>query len=126
MTGEKILSRALSYLMEKPGEDKAFSTHALELINALIAECIPIQNTRRNARGEEKLKSLRIEALTDTVALDEIFTEVAIPQGLASAFYSDELDFERAAIFRTRFENTLISAKNYFCNDIVDAYGGDA
>ncbi len=126
MTGEKILKRSLSYLMEKPGEDKAFFTHASELINALIAECIPVQNSRNRARGEKELKSLSISELTDEVKLDEIFTEVAIPQGLASIFYQDELDFERANIYRTRFENTLAQAKNYFCEDIGDAYGGEA
>ena len=112
--------------MEKPGDDRAFLNNAPELINALIAECIPIQNLRLRARGEEKIKSLSIEALTDEVKLDEIFTEVAIPFGLVSIFYSDELDFEHANIYRTRFENTLVQAKKYFATDIGDAYGGDA
>lgn len=124
MTGKKILKRALSYLMEKPGDDAAFLFNAPELINALIAECVPVQNSRNRARGEAEIKSLAIEELDDEVNLDEIFTEVAIPIGLASAFYNDELDFERANIFRTRFENTLAQAKKYFNTDISDSYGG--
>lgn len=125
MTGEKILKRALSYLMEKPGDDKVFLNNALELLNALIAECIECQNSRNLARGENKITSAEINSLTDEVKLDDIFVEVAIPFGLASAFFHDELDYERANIMRSRFESILVSAGNVNFSDIADIYGGE-
>lgn len=125
MTGEKIFKRALSYLMEKSGDDKVFSENALELINALISECIECQNSRNLARGDELITSAEINSLSDEVKLDDILTEVAIPIGLASVFFQDELDYERANIMRGRFETVLYSAKRASVKEIPDVYGGD-
>ncbi len=125
MTGEKIFKRALSYLMEKPDEDRKFSENALELINAYIAECIECQNSRNLSRGEEKITSAEIKSLSEEVKLDDILTEVAIPFGLASEFFRDELDETRANIMRNRFESLLSHARRVCTTSILNVYGGE-
>ena len=126
MTGQDVFERACAYLMESPGQDRAFSANALELINALIAEAVPYQNSRNRAAGRPEIETAAITALSDTIALDAPICECALPFGLASYFFQDEVDAYQAEIYRARFDEALRHARRLAEGDIRDVYGGDA
>ena len=125
MTGQMVFERACSYLMEKPGDDRAFSEHALTIINQLITEALPYQNSRNRARGEAEKESITIAKLSDEIELDAAISERALPMGLASEFFRDEEDTHQAELLRARFEKVLESAKMYREDSISDLYGGE-
>ena len=126
MTGQDIYERACAYLMEKPDEDKTFSEHVLTLINALIAEAIPYQNSRNRAAGNPEISEAAIAALDEAVKLDPALAAVALPFGLASYFLQDEVDAYQAEVYRARFDRALNDARQCAPLDVEDVYGGDA
>lgn len=126
MTGQDVFERACAYLMETPGQDRAFSAHALTLINALIAEAIPYQNSRNRAEGKPEIDAAAITALDDEIPLDLPICEVALPFGLAAYFFQDEVDAYQAEIYRTRFVEALSAARKLADTNIENVYGGDA
>ena len=124
MTGQDVFRRACAFLMESPGLDRDFSAHALELINALIAEAIPYQNSRNRALGREPIASAPLRSLEDSIALDAPICEVALPFGLAAYFFQDEVEPYQAELYRSRFQQALANARMAAELPLEDRYGG--
>ena len=59
MTGTEIYKKSLAFLMEKPGEDRAFYENAMPLINAGLADILQVENSIRAYEGRAELSDLR-------------------------------------------------------------------
>ncbi len=121
MTGNEAYEQAISFLMEKPGEDSAFFENALNLINSALAELTLAQNSRKIHRGE-KIGTYKIPSLADTLPVDDEVA-AAVPLYLASHFLRDDLDDHNAAWFYTRFKEAKAALHQASFTDIEELYG---
>lgn len=118
MTGKTVFENALSYLMEKPGDDRAFSAHALNLINACICDLTAEIKSRNQTPAETA-------SLDDPLGLDEEICH-AISLYLAAHFLRDDLDEAGYNVFYRRFDTAKKALSRYAFTDVIDVYGGDA
>ncbi|MBR5272397.1 MAG: hypothetical protein IKU25_03260 [Clostridia bacterium] len=116
MTGKTVFENALSYLMEKPGDDRAFSAHALNLINGCIDDLKPV-TTYRNATVN------KIQTIDGEITADEEICH-AISLYLAAHFLRDDLDDAGYINFYRRYESAKSALIRYIFTDIQDVYGG--
>lgn len=125
MTGKDVYESTCRILFENPGEDRTFSKSALALINILIAEAIPYQNSRNRAACKEEIEFLRVTTLEDPILLDEPIVSIALPFGLASYFYQDEGDNFLSQEYRSRFIVALEECKKCTFVDVTDEYSSE-
>lgn len=126
MTGNDVYKSACALLFENPFEDKFFSDSAVRLINLLILEALPTQNSRERVRGEAETGAFFIESLDDVIKLDSEIVKLALPYGLASFFHQDEENQHLAQEYRSRFIVALEELKKIGFSDITDEYPIDS
>lgn len=125
MTARDIYDLACNIMFEESGEDRYFKRSALSLINLLISEAMPYQNSRERARGEAASEFTACSSFDSEIKLDLPIAYHALPFGLAAYFYQDEEDNFRAQDYRGRFITALCEAAHFCETDICDLYGGE-
>ena len=126
MKVKEIYETALSFLFEAPNEDRAFKQNTPKLLNVLMAEALPYENTIRANNGEnELLTSPTVKTLEDDVPFSNSVCRVALPYGLCSYFCSDDGDSYKSQDFRLRFVDALNELSKVVTTDITDEYGGE-
>ena len=124
MRAQNVFSTATAFLFEQAGEDADFKKHAPALINLLVAEALPHENTHRAALGQSELESAPvITTLDDDIPYCEEICRIALPFGLASYFYQDECDNYKAQDYRARYIDALNEASKAIPTDVQDEYG---
>lgn len=108
MSVKEIYESALKYLFEQAGEDADFAREAPGLVQALLWEALPYENSIRRTRGEAELSEApEVRSMEDAIAFDGYICRVALPFGLAAYFWQDECDDYKAQDFRGRFLDAL-------------------
>ncbi|MBQ8004449.1 MAG: hypothetical protein IJ299_05085 [Oscillospiraceae bacterium] len=126
MKAYDIYKRVLAIMFENEGEDKVFYEKFIEILNLLICEALPYENSCRASRGEEELVSApTVETMEDEVKISHDICSVALPYGVAAYFSSDDGESYNAAMYRERYINALGEAAKHRIGDVVDVYGGE-
>ena len=124
MTAKEIYHSAVAYFFEKPGYDRDFYDNFLPLLGGLLQEALPYENSIRRAKGEGELAHAPvIESMEEEIGYDEGLCRVALPFGIASYFYQDEVDNFKAQDFRGRYINALQEAARWSEEPVEDVYG---
>lgn len=126
MKAYDIYKRTLAIMFENEGDDKMFYDKFTEILNILICEALPYENSGRASRGEEELAfPPGVESMEDEVDMSYAICGVALPYGVASYFCKDDGELYDAEKYRERYVNALKEAAKHRAVDIIDVYGGE-
>ena len=119
-TIKRIYTLALAKIIEAPGTDVDFDSYSPTLLDSLLVEALPYENSIRRTKGEGELahapviESMEEEITTiDSTVLDwdDRITRVALPWGLAAALlFDDENRKAESVMFRNEFVSALEDA----------------
>ena len=124
MTANDVYRTAVSFLFEKPREDAGFYDNFLSLLNLCLQEALPYQNSRLRHRGEEPLEAAPvISEMEEEIEYDDEIVRCALPFGVVSYYYQDEVDNFKAQDFRGRFIVALSDAAQCVDGVVEDIYG---
>lgn len=124
MKANDVYKAAVAYFFEKPGYDRDFYDNFLPLLGGLLQEALPYENSIRRTKGEGELAHAPvIESMEEEIGYDEGLCRVALPFGIASYFYQDEVDNFKAQDFRGRYINALQEAARWSEEPVEDVYG---
>lgn len=125
MKAYDIYKNAASLLFEKEGEDKAFAGMFLRILNIVLAEAYPYENSVRRSLGQDILADIpSAESLDDDIDMCGTICMTALPYGVASFFCQDDGETYLALMYRERFIDGLYAAARCIPEDIEDVYGG--
>ena len=126
MTAYDIYKRTCALMFEKEGEDEAFGEKFIGILNALICEALPYENSVRQSRSEETLITApEVCGMQERVDMCYEICSIALPYGVAAYFSQDDGEIYNSAMYRERFVNALQEAAKVSFKDIVDVYGGE-
>ena len=126
MKVKEIYETALSFLFEAPNEDKSFKENTPKLLNVLLVEALPYENSIRKSNGQvEAPMAPVVKTLDDEVPFSDSICRLALPYGLCSHFYTDEGDSYRSQDYRLRFIDALNELSKAIVTDTVDEYGSE-
>lgn len=113
-------------MFEREGEDRAFTEKFPELLSALLAECLPYENSVRESEGKTRLMSAPVVTeMTDEVDMCDAICAIALPYGVAAYFFRDDGENYDALMYRERFVSALHEASRCCFRNIEDVYGGE-
>ncbi len=125
MKAYDIYKSAAALMFELPGQDKAFETMFPELLNSLLVEALPYENSSRKSRGLKTIETAPVIAtLEDDVDYSDEICRVALPYGVAAYFSQDDGEGHNALMYRERFVDALSDAAKCNFESIEDVYGG--
>ena len=111
-TVRKIFDLAAAILFTSKGGDTDFDQYSPSLLERLLIEALPYENTIRAASGREPATVPDITAIDNTeIDWDDRITRGALPHGLASALLIDDLDKQAQ----------MVLERNYFVEQLEDA-----
>ena len=126
MKAYDIYKRTLAIMFEDEGEDKMFYDKFTEILNLLICEALPYENSIRASRGEAELAlPPTVDSMEDEVDMSYSICGVAFPYGIASYFCRDDGELYNAEMHREKYLTALREAVKYRAVDIIDVYGGE-
>ncbi len=113
--------------MEKTGVDPDFQAFFPSLVTLLAQEALPYENARRAVRLEPVLEQApTVESMQDDIPYSDPICRLALPYGIASFFFQDEMDDYRAQDYRARYILALREAAECQGEGVEDLYGGQA
>lgn len=123
MTGQDIFEMASAFLYERDNEDPDSKEFALQFLNVLLEDALPVENSIRRYKGETELDAAPfLSALTDDVPYSASITRGALPHGLAAYFFEESGDNYRGNLYRNLYEKGLAKASKYNLEPIEDVY----
>ncbi|MBQ4544513.1 MAG: hypothetical protein II996_02970 [Oscillospiraceae bacterium] len=126
MKAYDIYKRTCAIMFENEGEDKSFTDKFLHILNLLIHEALPYENSVREADGKPLLTfAPEVSDINDKVDMCTPICATALPYGVAAYFYQDDGESYSSAMYRERFVNALGEAARCNFRDITDVYGGE-
>ncbi len=126
MKAYDIYKRTLAIMFENEGEDKMFYDKFTEILNLLICEALPYENSARASYGEAELGAPpTVESMEDEVDMSYDICGIALPYGIASHFSRDDGELYNAEMYREKYTTALHKAAKYRAADIIDVYGGE-
>ena len=126
MKAYDIYKRTLAIIFENEGEDKMFYDKFTEVLNLLICEALPYENSVRASRGDAELKSPpTVESMDDEVDMSYDICGIALPYGIAAHFSRDDGELYNAETYREKYITALRETAKYRAVDIIDVYGGE-
>lgn len=126
MKAYDIYKRSLAIMFEDEGEDKMFYNKFTEILNLLICEALPYENSVRASRGEAELVALpAVENMEDEVDMSYAICGLALPYGVAAHFSRDDGELYNAEVYRDKYIMALREAAKCRAVDIIDVYGGE-
>lgn len=125
MTGEKILTLALSLLGEDKTQAIDYESYSLNALNILIAECFDTQNACLKARGEKELvKMPLLDSLEDDLCYDDELIFKALCYGLAAKLILEDNETAKFNYFQSSYNLGLEGLKKAEAIKIKDVYKG--
>ncbi|MEA4912180.1 MAG: hypothetical protein VB092_06190 [Oscillospiraceae bacterium] len=127
MTAITLLDNALALLATTRALSPEYVQYALPLINILLAETAPYDNSIRAAKGlAEAQDAPEITALSDTLPAQPELCAAALAYGLCARLLLNEDDMARMAYFNNAYISALEDAARFVPAAVTDVYGGDA
>ena len=127
MKAYDIYKLACAIMFENEGEDRAFEKKFTPLLGILCEECLPYENSVREALGKETLPSApKVASGEEEIPFCDALCRVALPYGLASLFWQDDGEVYNSALYRERYIAAIADAAKINFRDIADVYGGEA
>lgn len=126
MKAYDIYKRTLALMFEREGEDSAFYDKFIDILNALICEALPYENSVRAGSGKSELAvAPEVGGFNDEVDMCADICGIALPYGVAAYFSQDDGEVYNASMYRERFINALNEAARYRTGEVIDVYGGE-
>lgn len=123
MTGQEIFKRASAYIYENPGDAEDSMQFAVEFLNALLIEALPFENSIRVYEGKPALeRAPQIASLNDEIDYHQAIAGLALPFGLVSSLFEEDLDNYRGQMYRNRYLQALFDAQKYSVKPVEDVY----
>lgn len=126
MKAYEIYKTALVLTFTGESNAQDFKTYFLSFLNLCLAEALPFENSIRESRGEETLPYaptlIDSEAFNEEVPYDETIARIALPYGVASYYFQDDMDDYRYQEHRGRFVSALQDAAKFIEVDVEDVY----
>lgn len=123
MTALQIFELASALIYETTDDDADSRNFSIKFLNIHLQECLKVENSIRRAKGTTELTAAPfITALTETIDYDGDLTRVALPYAMAVHFYTEAMNTEVAAYYKTEYKEALARAAVYTEEDIVDVY----
>lgn len=123
MTGQDIYELASAFLYERDNEDSDSKVFALQFLNVLLEDALPVENSIRRYEAEAELDSAPLlTSLSETVPYHDSITRNALPYGIAAFFFEEAPDNYRGNQYRGLYERGLSKASKYNMVPIADAY----
>ena len=127
MKAYDIYKRSLAIMFENEGEDKMFYDKFTEILNLLICEALPYENSCRASRGEKELREPpSVKSMEDEVDMSYAICGIALPYGIAAHFCRDDGEMYNAEVYMDKYTAALHEAAKYREVDVIDVYGGEA
>lgn len=124
MTAYDIYKRTCSLMFEREGEDRAFFENFIGILNSLICEALPYENSVRRSLGEDELLlPPEVSDINDAVDMCEEICGIALPYGVASYFFRDDGEMYNSEVYRNRFANALHEVAKVSLGEVEDIYG---
>lgn len=126
MKAYDIYKRTCALMFEREGEDKVFYDNFIGILNALVCEALPYENSVREYEGRAKLSAApEVLKMDDEVDMCRDICSIALPYGVASYYSQDDGEAYNAAMYRERFVSALCEAAKCNFREITDVYGGE-
>lgn len=123
MTGQEIFKRASAFIYEQPGEAEDSQQFSLDFLNMLLIEALPYENSIRRFEGQEELKTApQLTSLSEDVPYHDSIAGLALPYGLASPLFEEDLDNYRGQMYRNRYIQALYDAQKFGLTNVEDVY----
>jgi hypothetical protein len=123
MTAQQIYELAVAFLYEQPDEDEENKSYFLPFLNICLEEALPYENSIREAEGRELLSAApMISGMTENVPYSDHITRAALPYGVASRYFKENMDPGEALYMRTMFVSALEKAKRHNTEKVGDVY----
>lgn len=123
MTGTDIYKAASAHLYEKPGDDEESRDFSVPFLNQLLVECLNYENSVRAFEEKEPLNfAPTLTSLDDEIPYCDYITRVALPYGLASLFFYENLDNYRGNMYRAQYIQALGEAVKLYKSGVEDVY----
>lgn len=124
MTAQDIYTLASALIFERPGADEDFEHFFLAFINILLPECLEAENCIRLSEGRETLDEAPfVMRMDEDIPFSSLITRTALPYGVVSHYYQDDMDNYKADVYRARYISALTEASKAVPTSIVDVYG---
>jgi hypothetical protein len=123
MTAQQIYELSVAFLYEQPDEDEENKSYFLPFLNIALQEALPYENSIREAEGRDILAfAPMISGMTETVPYSDSIARAALPCGVASRYFKENMDTGEALYMRTMFVSALEKAKRHNIGKIEDVY----
>lgn len=114
---------ASSLIYEASGEDADSQKFSIPILNILLQECLPAENSIREFNGDDLLTEAPwVTAQDDEIEYDGALTRVALPYGLAWRYFVEAMETYQADICRAKYEDARNKAAKCIVEDIEDYY----
>ena len=124
MKAQDIYILASALIFEKPGADEDFQHFFIPFINILLPECLDTENSIRLYEGRETLKEAPFVAgMEDDIPFASVIVRTALPYGIVSHYYQDDMDNYKADTYRARYIAALNDAAKMIEVHVTDMYG---
>lgn len=125
MKAETVYKLACAIMFEKTGLDPDFQTFFPSLVTMLLQEALPYENARRETLGQPLLeKAPAVTGMDDEIPCCDLICQVALPYGMASWYFQDEMNDYRSQDYRGRYILALREAALCHGESVADCYGG--
>lgn len=123
MTGQECYEVTLVLLFEKGYDTTDYDEAALPMLNLMLAEAFPIENSIRMGAGREALKDIPfLKALADPLPYDDRLCRVAFPYGLAAKLVYDDNDMGKVSFFQSQYVSFANECARAVLDEVEDVY----
>lgn len=124
MTAQEIYRLASALIFERTGADEDFEHFFLPFINILLPECLDTENSIRLYEGRETMKEAPfVVRMDEDIPFSSVICRTALPYGIVSHYYQDDMDNYKADLYRARYISALTDASKAVPMSIIDIYG---
>lgn len=121
MTGQQLYQHTLALMFEEDCE--AYAAELVALINILLAEVSPTNNSIRKAKGKQPLSPPpRIASLEEDLPLEEELLLAALPYGLAAKLIYDDNDMNKVGYYQGLYVSAIKEAARLIPSSVKDVY----
>lgn len=123
MTGQEIFKRASAFIYEQPGDAEDSQRFSVDFLNVLLIEALPYENSIRRFEGKEELTNApQIKGLSEDIPYHDEIAGLALPYGLVSPLFEEDLDNYRGQMYRNRYIQALYDSQKFTTDAVEDVY----
>ena len=124
MKAQEIYRLASALIFERVSADEDFEHFFLPFLNILLPECLDTENSIRLYKGQEPLEEAPfVMDMDEDVPFASVICRTALPYGIVSHYYQDDMDNYKADTYRARYVAALGDASKCVPVAIADMYG---